>query len=68
MAAKRNGRGGARVGAGRKPKPPAEKQRRPVTVKFTDAEYRELSDVADTEPLAGFIRRLVLRYLARRRR
>ena len=65
---KRHGRGGARVGAGRKPKPPGQKQDQAVTVKFTEGERAELEEAADREPLAGFIRRLVLRYLARRRR
>ena len=67
-AKKQTGRGGARVGAGRKPKPAAEKQRNPVQVNFTDAEHRDLEEVAGTESLASYIRRLILRHLARRRK
>jgi hypothetical protein len=67
-AKKQTGRGGARVGAGRKPKPAAEKQRNPVQVNFTDAEHRDLEEVAGTELLASYIRRLVLRHLARRKK
>ena len=68
MPPKKRGRGGARVGAGRKPKPPGEKQQRAVSVTFTEAEYSALTRAARDEPLAGFIREVVLRYLARRRK
>ena len=65
-ARKRDGRGGPRVGAGRKPKPVHEKQDRSVTVNLTGREYRELQDAAAREPLGPYVRRLLLRHLARR--
>jgi len=65
---KSTGRGGRRVGAGRKPLPEAEKLRNPVSVTFTDDEREKLEAAAAAkgEPLSAFIRRLVLRALARR--
>jgi len=62
------GRGGARVGAGRKPKPVIERQRNPVQVNLTDSEHRGLTEVAGTESLASYVRRLVVRHLARRKK
>ena len=55
------------MGSGRKPKPRNEKQRNRVMASFTDAEYDAMLDAAGDEPAASFIRRLVLRYLARRK-
>ena len=66
-AKKKKGRGGARMGAGRKHKPPRETQRNAVSVTFTDAEQVQLKRAAGHESLAGFIRRLVLGHLARRK-
>jgi hypothetical protein len=57
-----------RPGAGRKPKPEHERQRRSVTAKLTDAEYEQLADAAEGKPLGLVLRELVLRYLARRRK
>ena len=65
MAAKRGGR---RAGGGRKPKPPGEKMKHRVGLAFTDAEFQELRAVTKGDPLATFIRKLVLRLLERRRR
>jgi len=56
------------VGAGRPPKPEAERQRHSVTAKLTDAELAQLEEAAEGEPLGAFLRRLVLRYLKRRRK
>lgn len=56
------------MGAGRKPKPAGEKQRKAVTIYLTDAEHQDLEEVAGEESLAGFVRRVLLRSLARRRR
>ncbi len=56
------------MGAGRKPKPQREKQRNSMSVAFTDVEQTELKRVAGHEPLAGLIRRVVLRSLARRKK
>lgn len=56
------------MGAGRKPKLVDEKQGHHVTLNFTGTEHRELSDAAQREPLASYVRRLVLRHLARRRK
>jgi hypothetical protein len=67
MGAK-GGWGGARPGSGRKPKPARERQRHPVTAKLTDDELRELREAAGDEPLGRILRRIVLRFLARRRK
>lgn len=56
------------MGAGRKPKPPGEKQGSPVSVYFTEGEREALAQAARGEPLAAYVRRIVLRHLARRRR
>jgi len=63
-------RGGARRGAGRKPKPEGEKQEHVVSVNLTAAEYDRLSQAANTasESLGGFVRRLLLRHLGSRRK
>ena len=65
-AKKRNGRGGARMGAGRKPKPAAEKQSEVVSVKLTRDERKELEGAAGHTTLSAYVRRLILRHLARR--
>ena len=64
----KGGRGGSRPGSGRKPKPPAEKQSKRVMVTFTPAEHAELRKAAAAEPIGTYLRRLVLRVLARRRK
>jgi hypothetical protein len=56
------------VGAGRKPKPVAKKQSETVSAHLTPAELAELRRVAGPEPLGAFLRALILRALARRRR
>lgn len=61
-------KGGRRVGAGRKRKPVQEKTRNRVGLGFTDAEIAELREHALDEPLASYIRRLVLKHLERMRR
>ena len=66
-ARKRDGRGGARVGAGRKPKPAHERKGHAVTVSLTEREHRELLNAAAREPLGAYVRRLILRHLARRK-
>jgi len=60
--------GGARPGAGRKPKPPGEKQSEKVQAAFTPAELRKLREAAGEKPVGSYLRKLVLRHLARRRR
>jgi hypothetical protein len=67
-ANKKNGRGGPRMGSGRPRKPASEKQRHSVAASLTNAEYRELGEAAGREPLGTYLRRLILRHLARRRR
>lgn len=56
-----------RLGAGRPPKPASKRQRHSVTAKLTDAEFRALTEAAGGELLGVFLRRLVLRSLARRK-
>jgi len=65
---KKNGRGGPRVGAGRPRKPASEKQRHYVAASLTEAEYRELGEAAGRDPLGAYVRRLILRHLARRKK
>ena len=67
-AGRKNGRGGPRAGAGRKPIPPGERQRNRVTVNLTDHEYDELRQAAKDEAPGAFARRVLVRYLARRRK
>lgn len=70
MAAKKQGKGpgGVRPGAGRKPKPKDEKQSRQVMVTFTESEHDQLTWTAGDQPLATYIRNLVLLVLKRARR
>ena len=65
---KKRGWGGLRPGSGRKPKDPKVKQASRVMVNLTQHERTELEKAAGDEPLGSFLRRLVLRYLARRRK
>jgi hypothetical protein len=65
---RRKGPGGVRPGAGRKPKPKDEKQSRQVMVTFTEREYEQLTWTAGDQPLATYIRNLVLLVLRRARR
>ena len=53
------------MGAGRKPKPPGEKQDQVVVAKLTILERRMLERVAAGMPLGTYVRKLVLRHLAR---
>ena len=57
-----------RPGAGRKPKLIGARQRNRVVLLLTDEELRKLDRAAGTEPLGTFARRVLLRYLARRRK
>jgi hypothetical protein len=69
MAARRRGKvGGARPGAGRKPKPASEKQSEKFMATFTPSEAQALRRAAGTEPVGTFLRRLALRFVSRRRR
>ena len=54
---------------GRPPLPVDELRNRQVMFRLTEDEFQELENAAqDDEPLGGLVRRIVLRYLARRRR
>ena len=64
---KTGGPGGVRPGAGRKPLPPAERQRNRVVVNLTDAEYDALAKAAGSASPSAFLRALLLRSLSRRR-
>ena len=61
-------RGGARPGAGAKPKPLAELRRNRVVLHLTDAEHRELRRAAGRTQLGTFIREATFETLARRGR
>jgi hypothetical protein len=56
------------MGAGRKPIPAHEKKGQAVTVNLTEREHRELRQAAAREPLGAYVRRLILRHLARRKK
>ena len=56
------------MGAGRKPKPASEKQSRLVMVSLTPDEHRGLREAASDEPIGTYVRRLIQRHLARRRK
>jgi len=60
-------KGGRRPGAGRKPKPPGERQRNAVVAKLTDDEFKQLRRVAGETGLGTYVRTLILRHLARKR-
>jgi hypothetical protein len=64
----KTGRGGARPGAGAKPKPKDQKQSRQVMLTFTENEYAQLTWTAGDQPLATYLRDLVLLVLRRSRR
>ena len=53
---------------GRPPLPVDELRKRQVMFRLTEDEFQELENAAQDEPLSGLVRRIVLRYLARRRR
>ena len=65
---KRNGRGGARPGSGPKPKPAEEKRRNRIVVNLTDAELDELMNALGHEQVSTFVRRVLFRSLARRKK
>ena len=65
---KRNGRGGARRGAGAKPKVLADRRRNRVVLNLTDSELREVRGAAEGRQLSAFIREVLFRSLARRRK
>ena len=52
---------------GRPPLPLDELRNRQVKLRLTEDEFQELEAAAGHEPLGAFIRRVLLRYLARRR-
>lgn len=68
MAGGKQGRGGKRPGAGRKRVPREELQRNRFLVSLTDREHEALLRAAGDEPVAAFVRRVLVRALARRRR
>ncbi len=65
---KRTGIGGRRPGAGRPRKPRAEKQGRSVTLALTEAEHAALRRAAGREPHGTYVRTVLLRHLARRKK
>ena len=60
--------GGARPGAGRKPKPEGEKRSRVVSLNLTPAECQRLRHVAGQQSLSAYLRDLLLRHLARKQK
>ena len=63
---KKQGRGGARPGAGRRALPVEERRRNRVMLNLTDAELEALERAAHGRPVAELAREIVLRSLARR--
>ncbi len=57
-----------RPGAGRKPLPLAKRLRNRIMFAVTDEELRDLEEASGDEPLSAYLRRLVRRHLARRRK
>ena len=64
----RDGRGGPRPGAGRKPLPVQEKRRNRVVLNLLDEEYDALVGAAGDELPSTYARRVVVAHLVRRRR
>jgi len=56
-----------RPGAGRKPLPTSERLRNRVMVALADDELEALEKARGDESLSAYVRRLVLRHLARRK-
>ena len=56
------------MGAGRKPKSVSEKQSEVISVKLTRDERKKLEDAAGEITLSAYVRRLIIRHLARRRK
>ena len=67
MAAKSK-KGGARKGAGRKPKSPEKRRNQSLSVGFTVRELRHLRAAAGDVPVSTFLREIALRFLARRKK
>lgn len=61
-------KGGRRIGAGRPPKPPEEQRRGKITIALTDEELADLQALAGDQPLALYVRNLVVRHLERKHR
>lgn len=68
MAARKEGHGGARHGAGRRPLSPEQRQRNRIMVSFTDAELAALTNAARGEPISTFLHDFVVDSLRRRLR
>ncbi len=60
--------GGPRAGSGRPPLPLGKRRRHRLVVNLTDSEFRALRDLAGEMPLATYLRRLVVRHVARRKK
>ena len=54
------------MGAGRKPKAASEKQSEVISLKLTRDERKALEGAAGETTLSAYVRRLILRHLARR--
>ncbi len=68
VVAEKKGRGGGpRPGAGRPALPPTVRLRNRVMFTLADHEMAALERAAESEKLSAFVRRIVIRYLARRR-
>jgi len=65
---KRNGRGGARPGSGPKPKTAAQRRRNRVVLNLTDGELARLRRAAGKEQLSTYMREIIFRHLARRKK
>ncbi len=65
---KKRGRGGLRLGSGRKPIRPEERRRNRVVLNLTDQELAQLEKAAKAERASDFARRIIFRSLARRRK
>jgi hypothetical protein len=62
-----NGRGGARSGSGRKPKPLRDHRRNRMTINLTDGELRALRSAAGKQSASDYARDVLLEHLRRRK-
>ena len=67
-ARKKNGRGGARPGSGPKPKTARKLKRNRLMLNLTDEEMIALRRVAGRQRPAAFVRDVLVKYLARRKK
>ena len=61
-------RGGRRKGAGRKPKPEAERRTKTVSIRLTEDEAAQLRELSGELTSSAYVQNVVVRHLRRMRR